>query len=243
MTNLQDRIRQYFEKINVAENPPTSTHKTTLSAYLFNYTNSCFFFPSERTEIDKAAATRFIKHAIAQAQWKKTAAEADEDEDDNNVTSDNTHQVGPSSSSHIPMKMTNKMHQRAAYEKEIKEQDAIDSDEDELEVFEGDELPTRTESEQNVKGKGKRKETTPPAIIDEDTHTSLNKRRRPVVDPFAGTFNSLFIWSCVVDYDDLQDTAMTLHHPIVLQPKIPQKIHHKQTIRHLQIWILKSQPT
>ena len=242
MANLQDRIRQYFEKINAAENPPASTHKATLSTYPFKICTFIFIFYSERTEIDKAAATRFIKHAIAQAQWKKTAAEADDDEDDNNVTSDNTPQAVPSSSSHIPVKMTNKMHQRAAYEKEIKEQDAMDSDEDELEVFEGDELlPTRTESKQDVKGK--RKETTPPAIIDEDTHISLNKRRRPVVDPFAGTFNSLFIWSCVVDYDDIQDTAMTLHRPIVLQPKIPQKIHHKQIVQHLQIWILKSQPT
>ena len=36
---------------------------------------------------------------------------------------------------------------------------------------------------------------------------------------------------------------MTLHHPIVLQPKNPQKIHHKRTAQHLQIWILKPQPT
>ena len=57
---------------------------------------SFFSSSSERTELDKAAATRFIKQAIQQAQWKKTAAEAD-DEDDNNVTSDNTHQAIPSS--------------------------------------------------------------------------------------------------------------------------------------------------
>lgn len=78
------------------------------------------------------------------------------------------------------------MIQRAAYEKEIKEQDAMDSDEDDLEVIEGDELPARMESKQDIKGKGKRKETTPPAIIEEGTHINLNKRRRPVVDPFAG---------------------------------------------------------
>ena len=198
-----------------------------------------FILPIERTEIDKAAATRFIKHAISQAQWKKTAAEAD-DEDDNEVTSDK--QAVPSSS-HIPMKMTSKIRQRAAYEKEIKEQDAMDCDEDELEVFEGDELPVRTESKQDIKGKGKHKETTPPTIVDEDTHISLNKRRRPVVDPFAGTFNSPSIWSCVIDYGDIQDMAMTLHHPIVLQAKNPQKIHHKRTAQHLQVWILKPQPT
>jgi hypothetical protein len=91
-----------------------------------------------------------------------------------------------SSSSQIPVKMTSKMIQQAAYEKEIKEQDAIESDEDELEVFEGNE---RTENKQDFKGKGK--ETTPPVIIDEDTHISRNKRRRPVVDPFAGTSDSL----------------------------------------------------
>lgn len=69
----------------------------------------------------------------------------------------------------------------------------MDSDEDELEVFEGDQLPTRTESNQDIKGKGKRKETTPAVIdvISEDTHINLNKRRRPVIDPFAGTFDSL----------------------------------------------------
>lgn len=201
LANLQDRIREYFEKINVAENPPASTHKTTsststpLQIFTFMFCFLFLFFPcffsSERTELDKAAATRFIKHAIQQAQWKKTAAEADDDEDDNNATSDNTHQAIPSSlSSHIPVKMTSKMIQRAAYEKEIKEQDAMDSDdEDELGVFEGDELPTRTESKQDIKGKGKRKEPTPLAIVDEDAHINLNKKRRPAIDPFAGTFD------------------------------------------------------
>ena len=183
---------------------PVRTKQLHLPLPLYKYSHSwsgffiCFpsFFSSssERTELDKAAATRFIKQAIQQAQWKKTAAEAD-DEDDNNVTSDNTHQAIPSSSSsHIPVKTTSKMIQRAAYEKEIKEQDAMDNDdEDELVVFEGDEHPTQTESKQDIKGKGKRKETTPLAIIDEDTHINLNKRRRPVVDPFAGTFNSLLL--------------------------------------------------
>jgi len=113
---------------------------------------------------------------------KKTAAEADdEDDNNNNVTPDNT---DSKSSSHIPVKMTSKMIQRAAYEKEIKEQDAMETDEDDLEVFEGDELPTRPENNQDTKGKGK--ETPPRAVIDEDTHISRNKRRRPVVDPFAG---------------------------------------------------------
>lgn len=81
------------------------------------------------------------------------------------------------------------MIQRAAYEQEIKEQDAMKSDTDEetgLEVFEGDGLPTRTE---DTKGNGK--ETAPPATTaadDDDAHITRNKRRRPVVDPFAGRF-------------------------------------------------------
>jgi len=152
------------------------------------------FFSSERTEIDKAAATRFIKNAIEQAQWKKTAAEAD-GEDDNNVTSDNNTRQAVSSPSHIPLKMTTKMIQRAAYEKEIKEQDKMETEEDGLEVFKGDDeaLSTRIEggeNEHDTKGKGK--ETAPPATVDEDTHINRNKRRRPVVDPFAGTFNPPF---------------------------------------------------
>jgi hypothetical protein len=125
------------------------------------------------------------------------------------------------------------MIQRAAYEKEIKEQDAMDSDdEDVLGVFEGDDIQSRTD----IKGKGKRKETTPLAIIDEDTLINPNKRRRPVVDPFAGAFNSPSTWSCVIDYDEyIQDTAMILHHPIVLQPpKKPQKIYHQRTAQHPQ---------
>ena len=110
--------------------------------------------------------------------------------------------------------MTSKMIQRAAYEKEMKEQDAMESDEHELELFEGDESG---ENKQDVKGKGKE---TPPPTINEDTHISRNKRRRPVVDPFAGMFYHLppdmsLIIYCV----DEQDTAATLHHAIVLQPK------------------------
>ena len=81
--------------------------------------------------------------------------------------------------------MTSKMIQRAAYEKKIKEQDAMGSGEDNLDIFEGDELPIQTETKQDTKGKGK--ETTP---TDEDSHISRNKRRRPVVDPFAGILNS-----------------------------------------------------
>lgn len=139
---------------------------------------------SERTEIDKAAATRFIKHAIAQAQWKETAAE--EDDEDNN-DNDNTQQI-ISSSSYTPVKITSKMIQRAAYEKEIKEQDTMGTDEDEeLEIFEGDaELPTPMEGGETRKGKGKE---TPPATANGGTRFSRNKRRKPVVDPFAGIFN------------------------------------------------------
>lgn len=44
LPNLQDRIREYFEKINVAENPPASTHKATLS--IFNpFKHIHVFFP------------------------------------------------------------------------------------------------------------------------------------------------------------------------------------------------------
>ncbi|PPQ75079.1 hypothetical protein CVT26_011825 [Gymnopilus dilepis] len=150
-----DRIRGYFEKINNAENPPT-----------------------KRTEIDKEAATRFIKHAIAQVQWKKTAAEEAQEEDAQDQA-----QSSSSAQQSVPIKVTQKMLDRAAYEKELKAQDAMDEEEeDTLEVYnegEGDEMDVDADSRTAASsGKGKTKESA--------GFTSSKKRRRAAVDPFAG---------------------------------------------------------
>ncbi|KAF9055956.1 Sas10/Utp3/C1D family-domain-containing protein [Panaeolus papilionaceus] len=145
-----DRIRQYFEKVNKAENPPAE----------------------RRTELDKAAAARFIKHAITEAKWKKTPAEeAQEDQ---------------SSSVPIPVKVTSKMIARAEYEKGLKENaEKGEDDEEPLQVYDqdGENEDDAMEVDQNqkgLKGKSKASDQTSPSEIPQ------GKRRRPVMDPFAG---------------------------------------------------------
>lgn len=79
------------------------------------------------------------------------------------------------------------MREREAYEKEMKERDAMESSEDELEVFDEESKDVVAETrmdvdiDHNLKGKGK--EVVP---ITEGLTLSKNKRRRPPVDPFAG---------------------------------------------------------
>ncbi|KAG9313974.1 hypothetical protein JVU11DRAFT_4750 [Chiua virens] len=126
-----ERVRQYFDKIKHAEE---SDQKRKLG-------------------IDKEAATRFIKHAIAQA---KNTQLVDEPSDDAVPV------ASSSSGQRVPIRVTSKMIARAEYEKELKE---LGSEEDEdLEVFDEeaedamdteDGLPQRTMSMTQTKGKGK----------------------------------------------------------------------------------------
>ena len=127
--------------------------------------------------IDKVAAARFIKHAIAQA---KNAQLVDEASD-----------AGPEASSssnneRVPIKVTSKMIARAKYEKELEElgseeeddlevfdQEAVDDDE---EAMETDGPPADTKSISLEKGKGRAlEEEAPPS-----------RRKRPRIDPFSG---------------------------------------------------------
>lgn len=128
--------------------------------------------------IDKVAAARFIKHAIAQA---KNAQLVDEASD-----------AGPEASSssnneRVPIKVTSKMIARAKYEKELEElgseeeddlevfdQEAADDDDDE--TMETDGPPADTKSISLEKGKGRAlEEEAPPS-----------RRKRPRIDPFSG---------------------------------------------------------
>jgi exosome complex protein LRP1 len=144
---------------------------------------SSLHLPLERTEIDKAAATRFIKHAIAQAQWKKTVAEESQDANDDDSDGQNKRAHSP----RVPVKVTQKMREREAYDKEMKERDAMESPDDELEVFDGenkdivDDTRMDVDIDRNLKGKGK--EVAPTT---EGLPSIKNKRRRPPIDPFAG---------------------------------------------------------
>lgn len=126
------------------------------------------------TAIDKDASSRFIKHAIAQAQSPGQAPKA----------------AGPShirfneTIERVPVKVTSKMREREQYENELKESNAEDSEEEELEVFE-DEL-SEQQSDGNGKGKAKAPSPSPPQLASDSSKTK--KRRRPVADVFAGAF-------------------------------------------------------
>ncbi|KAI0257250.1 hypothetical protein BJV78DRAFT_1150209 [Lactifluus subvellereus] len=165
-----DRVRQYFDKIKDAEDPA-----------------------KRQLAIDRVAATRFIKHAIAQAK----------DAPLNNGS-------GPV---RAPVKVTEKMLEREQYFEALREEDALAGEEEELEgggleVIEGEEPDGRlsddasprpcqaSESELEAgdrgkgKGKGKAKAVDVPITSAPDAPPSdikiPGKRRRPATDPFAG---------------------------------------------------------
>ena len=131
--------------------------------------------------IDKAAAGRFIKHAIAQA---KNAHLVDEPSDAAAASS--------SSSNHerVPVKVTSKMLARAEYEKELKE---VGSEEEEdLEVFDEEADIEAMDAEDSPpeearftgldKGKGRASEEE--QSKSEEVASSRRKRLR--MDPFSG---------------------------------------------------------
>ncbi|KAK7063770.1 nuclear nucleic acid-binding protein C1D [Favolaschia claudopus] len=134
------RVRKYFDKISSAENPET-----------------------QRTTIDKGAATRFIKHAITQSKISEAAPDA-------------TAEAEPST--FVPVKVTTRMKERSEYEAELRMRGDASSSEDEIEVI--DAPPDGAPSSSSAKGKGKAKEVV------EEPVAAGTKRRRPVVDPFAG---------------------------------------------------------
>ncbi|KAI0673735.1 hypothetical protein C8Q78DRAFT_1018635 [Trametes maxima] len=152
-----ERVKQYFDKIKNAEDPE-----------------------KRKTTVDKAAANRFIKHAIAQVRAQRPPGD---NEGPSHIRFDAEGQVPKASASlpsSIPVKITSKMRARAEYERQLAEQGSEEEEEEELEVFGEDE-----EEEESVaitskdKGKGR-------AVVEDNASGSAKKRRRPAVDPFAG---------------------------------------------------------
>ncbi|KAJ7146272.1 Sas10/Utp3/C1D family-domain-containing protein [Mycena epipterygia] len=135
------RVRRYFDKISSAENPETP-----------------------RAPLDKAAAARFIKHAITQSTIGASADAASQP---------------PEPSTFVPVKVTSKMVDRAEYEAAQRARGDVSSSEEELEIIDGDEDAPPVPS--SGKGKGKAKE-----IVEEPVAAAGGKRRRPAIDPFAG---------------------------------------------------------
>ncbi|KAJ7492127.1 Sas10/Utp3/C1D family-domain-containing protein [Mycena latifolia] len=115
-----------------------------------------------RVALDKGAATRFIKHAITQSKLGESSAD-----------------VPAEPSTFVPIKVTSKMAERAEYEAELRARGDVSSEEEDLEIIDGDEPVVP------AKDKGKAKE------IVEEPVAAGSKRRRPAIDPFAGASSLL----------------------------------------------------
>ncbi|KAI0720113.1 hypothetical protein C8T65DRAFT_706093 [Cerioporus squamosus] len=181
-----DRVRQYFDKIKNAEDPE-----------------------KRKTAVDKAAANRFIKHAIAQA---KEQGQGEDQSPGAGSSSSNTHirfdaegnaPAASSSSSSAPRaslapgKVTSKMLARAEWQKQVAagevgdadmgEDEDGDDDADALQVFDEDEDAEGVEDAEPEKVSSKAKGKGRAAYGESDAKAAgTKKRRRPVVDPFAG---------------------------------------------------------
>ncbi|KAJ7606842.1 Sas10/Utp3/C1D family-domain-containing protein [Roridomyces roridus] len=150
------RVKRYFDKITAAETPE-----------------------APRAPLDKAAATRFIKHAITQSKLGESSSSA--------AT------ATPEPSTFVAPKVTSKMIARAEHEAELRARGDASEEEEDLEVIDGEEKEEEEVSSRkskSAKGKGKAKEVEmkePEAEVLTGT-----KRRRPAIDPFAGTLPPFF---------------------------------------------------
>ena len=124
--------------------------------------------------MDKAAANRFIKHAIAQVKAQRPPG-------DNEGAGPSHIRFGENGeATKLPVKVTSKMVARAQYEKELAE--AVSEEEDALEVID-DEEPSDTIDVDARKDKGKGK------AVEHDAEASLpGRKRRRTMDPFAGMY-------------------------------------------------------
>lgn len=180
-----DRVRQYFEKIKKAEGSVEKKRKAA---------------------VDRQAAGRFIKHALAQAQ---TAEHEGEDEREQEQEQERGPGIEPepqdggqssaagSSTERVPIKMTSKMLARAEYEQSLRELD--DEEEDDLAVFDEDagvdaEVEEGYQPMEDVDGglvepaKDKGKQRMLVGVADESgaNQVTTSRRKRPRIDPFTG---------------------------------------------------------
>ncbi|KAJ3879415.1 Sas10/Utp3/C1D family-domain-containing protein [Lentinula edodes] len=195
-----ERVRQYFEKIKNAENTPI-----------------------RGTQVDKAAANRFIKHAISQAQIDadaagvayppKASSSTTRLTPASNSAGVNSSESFASSAARVPVKVTSKMLERQEWQKRVDEAESEEGEEEEEEeediegweegdgVREDEDLEVKTKS--ISKGKGKAVESL------DDTERLGSKRRRPAIDPFEA--------SGFIDSDNPSDS-----HPTKKQAILPR---------------------
>ncbi|OCB85576.1 C1D-domain-containing protein [Sanghuangporus baumii] len=146
-----ERVKQYFEKIKDAEQ---SNQKRT-------------------TEIDKAAAGRFIKHAISEAKQNISTAESTSKE------------AGPSNSqisTSIPVRVIEKMKEREEYLRRVAEES--DSEEHRLDVIDdaGEERGIKVVEKKTTEVC---KETESMKLQEVTVSESPKKKRRRPIDPFG----------------------------------------------------------
>ncbi|KAI9460473.1 hypothetical protein BJY52DRAFT_256338 [Lactarius psammicola] len=160
-----NRVRQYFDKIQDSEDPA-----------------------KRQFAIDRAAATRFIKHAIAQAKDEPPTPTLD-----TGLTTrvpfnaDGTADMAP-----VPVKVTEKMLERERYQQALREEECEEESGGDLEVIDDEEEVSDDDeddkpSEDNSPGQAS--SGVPPAAKGKSrvpSETSIRKRRRPPIDPFAG---------------------------------------------------------
>lgn len=160
--------------------------------------------------LDKGAANRFIKHAIASIATQRPPGQ------DEGMSRE---QLGEGSSKDIPIKMTSKMIARAQYEKELKE--AGSEEEDELEVFDegNDDMEVdgdRGDTSDKGKGKGRASDIDCGA-------EGVRKRRRVAMDPFDG------LWISV------QPGCISAHFTFLSQVTRTKFLQHRLKTPHLKI--------
>ncbi len=173
--------------------------------------------------MDKAAANRFIKHAIAQAKDQAPSLGAGSSnthirfDTDGNVPAASASSSSPSTPRvpPAPAKVTSKMLARAEWQKQVAADEVGDADmgeaddADALEVFDeendGDDAEDAEPEKVSSKAKGKGR-----AVDGESAgKAGAKKRRRAAVDPFAGASlrtRRMYLWRahtlCLPGYGD-----------------------------------------
>ncbi len=178
--------------------------------------------------MDKAAANRFIKHAIAQAKDQAPSPGAGSSnthirfDTDGNVPAASASSSSPSTprAPPAPTKVTSKMLARAEWQKQVAadevrdadmgEADDGDDDADALEVFDeeddGDDAEDAEPEKVSSKAKGKGRAADGESV---GKAAGAKKRRRAAVDPFAGASlrpRGIYSWRahtlCLPGYGD-----------------------------------------
>ncbi|KAH9081772.1 hypothetical protein EDB83DRAFT_2589837 [Lactarius deliciosus] len=156
-----DRVRQYFDKIKDSEDPA-----------------------KRQFAVDRAAATRFIKHAIAQAK-DAPPIPTPESGPSTRVPLD---AEGSVDTVPVPGKVTEKMLERERYQRALREEEREeDSGGGDLEVIDGEEAAKEDDEQQSEDDSpGQAASAASKGKSRASPETSIGKRGRPPIDPFAG---------------------------------------------------------